>query len=142
MAGAKAVCGETLRTGGKILTNIVENKSPELSAGFIVSKHVTNSVQNLIGNLRGCGGKLVRRGVKCVNKTKRARVIKGIFSPSLLHSPFMSGSEIESVSGEYDIFAHRTIQTSVLGTVETVYKHLSPIDQNDLEFLIPSGSHT
>jgi hypothetical protein len=43
------VVRETLRTAGKILTDIVENKSPELSAGDIVPKHVTNFVQNLVG---------------------------------------------------------------------------------------------
>jgi len=30
----------------------------------------------------------------------------------------MSGTEIASVSSEFEIFAHRPIQTSVLGTVE------------------------
>jgi hypothetical protein len=47
------MCQETLRTGGKILTDIAENRSPELSPKVIVSKHVTESVHNLIINLRG-----------------------------------------------------------------------------------------
>ena len=46
-----------LRSGGKILTDIAENRSPEVSPKDIVSKHVTQSVQNLIGNLRGGGRK-------------------------------------------------------------------------------------
>jgi len=77
--GSKAVGRETLRTGGKILTDIAENKSPELSPKDIVSKHVTESVQILIANL--CGG--VRKRARDVSrkKTKRARVIKrDIFS--------------------------------------------------------------
>jgi hypothetical protein len=53
---------ETLRTGGKILTDIAENRAPELRPKDIVSKHVTESVQNLIGNLRG-GGRKRARGV-------------------------------------------------------------------------------
>ena len=65
---------ETLRTGGKILTDIAENKSPELSPKDIGSKHVTESVQNLIGNMRG-GGRRRDRGVSR-KKAKRARVIK------------------------------------------------------------------
>jgi hypothetical protein len=73
------VVRETLRTGGKILTDIAENKSPELSLKEIVSKHVTESVQNLIGNLRG-GGRKRARAVSSVTKkrkkAKRARVIK------------------------------------------------------------------
>ena len=54
----------------------------------------------------------------------------------------MSGAEIASFSSEFDISAHRPIQKSVLGTVETVYKPIAPVDQNDLEFLIPSDSDT
>jgi hypothetical protein len=65
---------ETLRTGGKILSDNAENKSPELIPKDIVSKHVTESVQNLIGNLHG-GGRKRARGV-LRKKAKRARVIK------------------------------------------------------------------
>ena len=65
LRGAKAVVRETLRTGGKILTDITENKSPELSPKDIVSKHVTESVQNLIGSLRA-GGRKRARGVSSV----------------------------------------------------------------------------
>jgi len=56
----KAVDRETLGTGGKILTDIAENKSPELSPKDIVSTHVTESVQNIIRNLRGGGRKRAR----------------------------------------------------------------------------------
>jgi hypothetical protein len=70
---------ETLRTGGKILKDIVENKSPEVNTKDIVTKHVTESVQNLIGNLRG-GGPKRARGFTTVTKkrkkAKQARVIK------------------------------------------------------------------
>jgi hypothetical protein len=70
---------ETLRTGGKILTDIAEDRSPELCPKDIVYKHVTEWVQNLIGNLR-CGGRKRTRGVSRM-KAKRARVIKmDIFS--------------------------------------------------------------
>ena len=37
---------------------------------------------------------------------------------------------------------HRPIQTAVQVTVETVYKPLAPVEQNDLEFLIPGDSDT
>ena len=77
--GGKGVGHETLRTGGKILTDIAENRSPELCPKDIVSKHVTESVQNLIRNLRG-GGRKRARGVTSVTKkrknAKRAGVIK------------------------------------------------------------------
>jgi len=46
---AKAVGRETLRTGGKIVTDIAARKSiDDVSAGDIVSKYVTESAQNLI----------------------------------------------------------------------------------------------
>jgi len=51
-------------------------------------------------------------------------------------------AEIPSVSTEIDIFAHRTIQKSVLGTIETLYKPIAPVDQNDLEFFIPAFKDT
>ena len=70
--GTKAVVRETLRTGGKILTDTAENRSPELSPKDI-SKHVTESVQNLIGNLRG-GGRKRARGISR-KKAKRAHVM-------------------------------------------------------------------
>ena len=70
---------ETLRTGFKNLTDIAKNTSPELSPKDIVSNHVTESVQNLFGNLRS-GVRNRARGVS-KKKAKRARVIKrDIFS--------------------------------------------------------------
>jgi hypothetical protein len=72
---------ETFRTGGKILTDIAEIKSTELSPKDILSKHVTESVQNLIGNLRG-GGRMKARGVSSGKRkdAKRARVKRDIFT--------------------------------------------------------------
>jgi hypothetical protein len=42
-----------------------------------------------------------------------------------------TATEIASVSSEFDIFAHRPNQSSVLGTIETAYKPFAPVDQND-----------
>ena len=50
----------------------------------------------------------------------------------------MSAAEIASISSEFDIFVHKPVQTSVLGTIETAYKPIAPVDQNVLEFLIPA----
>ena len=49
----------------------------------------------------------------------------------------MSAAEVASISSEFDIFTHKPVQTSVLGTIENAYKPIAPVDQNDLEFLIP-----
>jgi hypothetical protein len=37
---------------------------------------------------------------------------------------------------------HRPIQTAVQGTVDTVYKPLAPVEENDLDFFIPKVSDT
>jgi len=50
----------------------------------------------------------------------------------------MSAAEIASISSEFDIFVHKPVQTPVLGTIETAYKPIAPVDQNVLEFLIPA----
>jgi len=46
--------------------------------------------------------------------------------------------KIASVRSEFDNFAHSSIQTSVIGRIETAYKPIAPVEQNDLEFLIPA----
>ena len=75
-SGAKPVDRENFRTGGKILTGIAEDKSPEVSPKNIVSKHVTESVQNLIGNVR-CGvRKRARVVAKATSITKRRKKIE------------------------------------------------------------------
>ena len=77
-SGAKALGRESFRTGGKILSDIAENRSPEVSAGDIVSRHVTESTQNLISKLRGRGRKRAR-GPTSQNKrktNKRAKITK------------------------------------------------------------------
>ena len=81
--GARACGRETLRTGGKILSDIAENKSPEVSAGDIISRHVTESTQNLISKLGGRGRKRAKKTPSKYKRkpTKKAKVTKrDIFS--------------------------------------------------------------
>ena len=47
-----------------------------------------------------------------------------------------------SVSSEFDIFAQKTVQTSVQETIETIYKPIASVDQSDLEVLIPPEHDT
>jgi len=49
----RALGREALRTGGKILADIAEN--PQARTQDMVSKHVTDSTQNIIKKLRGGG---------------------------------------------------------------------------------------
>jgi hypothetical protein len=79
-SGAKSIGKETLRTGGKILTDIVENQSPDVSTHDIISKNLSESTQNLISNLRGRGRKRKRttrkaKASKSKTKNKNAKRI-------------------------------------------------------------------
>ena len=111
-----------------------------MSVEVIVSKYfsddVTDSTRSLVSKLRGRGFKRVRqekRGGKKTKNTpaKRARVIKGISYPNLF-SYTMSTAWIASISNFFDIFAHKPVQTSEPGTIETANKPIVPVDQNDL----------
>jgi hypothetical protein len=61
-----------MRTGGKILTDIAENQSPDITTHDIISKNVSESAQNLIGSLRGRG----RKHTKPTTTTSKARASK------------------------------------------------------------------
>jgi imidazoleglycerol phosphate dehydratase HisB len=51
-------------------------------------------------------------------------------------------ADIAFVSSEFDIFALKPVQNSICATYEVVYLPLAPIDQSDLEFLIPADLST
>jgi hypothetical protein len=53
----------------------------------------------------------------------------------------MSG-EVEFVSSEFDIFAHKPTQSAILGTDVVHHKAIATVDQKDLQFLIPRISET
>jgi hypothetical protein len=40
-----------------------------------------------------------------------------------------AANDMLTVNSEFDSFAHKTIQTSVLETIETVYKRITPVEQ-------------
>ena len=66
-----AVGRETLRTVGKILTDIPESRPTDTTtAGYIVSKHVSVSAHNLISKFRGRGLKRARKALGCKKKEK------------------------------------------------------------------------
>jgi hypothetical protein len=52
-----------------------------------------------------------------------------------------TATDILTVSSDFDIFAHKPIQTSGLETIETVTKTIAPGKQSDLEFLIYSDTY-
>jgi len=93
-SAAKAVGRETLRTDGKILTDIAESSPTDVTTvGDIVSKHVTLSVQSLINKLRRSGlkgargeevgGKKKKKGPK-FKRAPRKIMNRDIFSYSVL----------------------------------------------------------
>jgi hypothetical protein len=58
-------------TGGKILTDIAENQSPDVSMQDIISKNLSESAQNLFTLLQGRGRKRKRKGTT-TSKAKKA----------------------------------------------------------------------
>jgi hypothetical protein len=50
--------------------------------------------------------------------------------------------ECATTRSEFDIFAKRPVQTSVLWSRVTHYKPIAPVDQSDLEFVIPGDAET
>jgi hypothetical protein len=76
----KALGREALRTGGKILTDIAE-KTPQTETRDIISKHVTDSTQNIIKKLRGGGRKRKRASKLKIKSRRRSNTIRrDIFS--------------------------------------------------------------
>jgi len=59
-SGAKLLGKEALRTGGKILTGIVDN--PNVGASKIISRNVTESLKNLRAKMSGQGQRKRKRG--------------------------------------------------------------------------------
>ena len=117
---------ETLRTGGKILTDIAE------------------SAQNLISKLRirdrkrarAAGGKKRRQRSNVSPRKIIRRDIFFSFNLVTLHQAVMpAAAEKALVSSEFDIFVGRPIQTSVLGAIGDACKPIAPVEQHDLEFL-------
>jgi len=68
-------------------------------------------------------------GKACPDNKKRYLLL-------VLISHIMSAAEIAFISSEFDSFAHKPIQTSLLGTIETAYTPIALVNHNDLEFLI------
>jgi hypothetical protein len=72
---------QTLRTVGELLSDMAENTSPDVSAGDIVCRLVSESAQNLIGKLRGRGRKRpAAKSKKKKNKMPAKRIKRDIFS--------------------------------------------------------------
>ena len=54
----------------------------------------------------------------------------------------ISVSQSAFISSDFDIYAYRPIQKSVLGIIAMVYKPIAPVDQNGMKLLIISVSKT
>ena len=51
-------------------------------------------------------------------------------------------AETVAISSELGIFVRKLVQSAVLETIVTVYKPIDPVDQSDLEYLIPGDNDT
>ena len=70
-SGAKSLGREALRTGGNIMTEIAANPG---QTGDILSKHATETTQNIIKKLRGGGRK--RKRAFSPNRVSRTRELE------------------------------------------------------------------
>ena len=147
-SGVRAVGRETLRTGGKILSDLADNTAGDVRPRHIVAKHVSHSAQNLIQNLLGRGRKRVAtlhsRGY--AKKRRRRRRLprlrnRHLFIGLIISYPTMA-ADVVSASTEFDIFATRPVQSSTTETTETAYKPIASLVQSDLEFPIPANHDT
>jgi hypothetical protein len=78
-SSAKTLRREAILTRGKIVTGISENKSPDVTTRDIVWKHVTESTQNIINELRGGSQTCEGNYTQNKGKTKKARLTKRDF---------------------------------------------------------------
>jgi hypothetical protein len=154
--GSGAVLGtEALRTGGRILTGIADNPT-HANVRQIISKNVTESLQNLSSKLRGQGRKRKMR-VTSSRKPKRAKraapprikrrrrstktTKRHIFLKRISNSLTMSEAP-SFVGTEFDIFAPTPVQSGVEQTIDTIYKPVASVDQSNLQFVIPGDPDT
>ena len=142
--GVKAVGRETLRNGGKRLSDLANNTSSDDKTRHIIAKYVSDSAQTLIQKLRGKGCKraaaLKPRGLPSKegeNEGDKDYKNGHLFIGRVISFPTMA-AEVVSASTEFDIFSNRSVQTSTIETIETAYKPIASLYQNDLEFLIPA----
>jgi len=54
----------------------------------------------------------------------------------------MSKDVLQFVSSESDVFTRKPIQHAVQATDIVIYKPIAPIEQSDLQFLIPTDFYT
>jgi len=81
--------------------------------------------------------------IKCAQRKNKNYIFSYFyFSHSSAADIISAAAKIASVISEFDIFAHRPVQTSVLVTIETAYIPIAPVEKNDLEFFIPADNNT
>ena len=116
--GVKAVGRGTLRTGGKILSDLPDNTSSNVKLRHFIAKHVSDSAQTLIQKQRGRVRKrataLKSRGLTPQKEGEDEGgqdYKKGhLFIGSINSYPTMA-ADVVSASTELDIFATSTIET-------------------------------
>jgi hypothetical protein len=68
--GGQSLGHETIRTGGKILSDLADNTSTKVKSADIVSKRICESAQNLIGRVLKGRGRKRKRNSTPLRKTK------------------------------------------------------------------------
>jgi len=104
-----------------------------------VRRNVRDSTHRVLQRLSGHGRK--RKRVNVGNNLLELRR-RRIYKETSFHNAFITdvGMALEalSVSSEFDIYGQKPVQTSVQGTIETIFRSTASMDQIDLEFFIPA----
>ena len=146
-SGAKTLGRKSVRTGRKILADSAQDTNSDITPRDIVSKHLSESIGKLLSG-RGRKWKrninTARTNQETKKKKKKAQWAKKryIFIEDTHPLPDCVCNIIMFVSCEFDIFASKSVQESVHETVDVVNKPIAPVDQSDLEFLIPADNET
>ena len=145
-SGVKAVGWETLRTGGRILSDVADNTAGDVKPRHIIAKHVSDSAQTYSKTAGQCpythratieGLPRRRRRGPRRPELQNGHLCIGRFIPY----PTMAADVVSAIS-EFDMFATRPVQSSTIETIETAYKPIASLDQSDFEFLIPADHDT
>jgi hypothetical protein len=138
-SGFKAVGRESLRTGGKILTDITDTDHRPRD---IIAKHIGESAQNFIQKFCGRVRKLPALRKTPSKKLKISSLRKGHLRVNHITYCQTMAAIALCVSSAFDIFADRRVKKSTFDIPEIAYKPIISVDQRDLEFVIPPDNET
>jgi hypothetical protein len=128
-------------------SRILGTNNPRRKVKDIVADRLAESAQRLVTKLRGGGG--LKRKRKTSNTPPLKKKKEGsegrynkrhILVTALIQH--LDGMACTAIRYELDIFARRPVHSAVLSPRVTHYKPFAPLNQSELEFVIPDDGET